>query len=51
MLASSMAIKTPAPGYKVPGLDAGTAAEATTKAAPVVQVRHVGKQPDLGDTG
>lgn len=47
MLASSMVIKTPAPGYKVPGLDAGTTAEATTKAAPVVQVLYdiVGKAP------
>lgn len=43
MLASSFVIKTPAPGYKVPGLEAAPAAGAATEAAtaaPVVQVWH-----------
>ncbi|CAM9220897.1 unnamed protein product, partial [Laminaria digitata] len=36
MLTASMVIKSPAPGYKVPGLDAGPSTEAAVK-APVVQ--------------
>lgn len=40
MLTSAMAIKTPHPSYKVPGLEAGPAADATK--APVAPVLKVG---------
>ena len=40
MLASALTIKTPAPGYKVPGLNAGPADDvAVASKAPVAQVR------------
>ena len=39
MLTASMVIKSPAPGYKVPGLDAAPSTETAIK-APVVQVRY-----------
>lgn len=41
MLTSAMVIKAPHPSYKVPGLDAGPAADGASKAAPVAPVVQV----------